>query len=343
MILDYQETRSVNFDRPLGDGGWGNGSSPYPDVCQYCQNTLTEVLNTLRWRNTRWQGDDPIAYRLVSICRSCGWWLMKEQDTIETATIAYSEATAFAILRSFDVASADIPLNTLREYLRKHEKEFYNVNPTKFEQLVGDVFRDFYDCEVAHVGRTGDNGIDLLMVDADHPLPIQVKRRADSAAWEPVSTVREFLGALLLQGFQRGAIVTTAGHFSNAATMAVRTAQDRHLVEQFELFDMPRFLNVFKLITPEHSEPAWRAKIPKEFLPFVDNPELGEIAHIKDEQISLHYRISLGAYGRWLTRDRAGTPGDALGDWLEAEKDELSWEKYRRQWRRERGKQIDST
>ena len=334
MILDYRETQSVGFHRPAGDGGWGDGSSPYPAVCQYCQGVLVEVLDTRYWGRIRWEGGEDKAWRKVAVCPGCGWWLMKEQDTIETATIAYSEFTYFSILRSFEVASSEVPLNILRDYLRKHERQFYNVNPTKFEQLVGEIFRDFLHCDVTHVGRVGDGGIDLLVVDSDRPLPIQVKRRADGVKWEPVSTVREFLGAVLLQGFQRGAIVTTASRFSGPATTAAQVAQYRQLVDQFELFDMPRFLDIFKLVTPE-AAPAWRARIPNVFLPFIDDPQLGEATRLKNAQIDreefLHRDISVSAYLRWNSRMQLGEPGDALSDWLESEKEVML---RRSQWPR---------
>jgi restriction system protein len=333
VILDYQETRSVYFDRPAGDGGWGKGNSPYPSICEYCQHQMVEILDTDYWGRIRWRDDDSIDRRKVSICPSCGWWVQKEKDNLETATIAYTEVTQFAILRSFDIDSAQVPLNTLRNYLRKNESRFHQLNPTKFEQLVGDIFHDFYNCEVTHVGRTGDAGVDLLVIDSDKPLPIQVKRRTNAKIWEPVATVREFLGALLLQGFDRGAIVTTANHFSEPALEAAGKARALGLVDEFRLFDMKRFLDIFKLVTPEGSLPPWRKAIPPVFLEFIDNPEVGEATRERnmrmEREASWHRGIAWSAYMLWLRRERNGIAGDALGDWLAAEKEEIS-NSYRR-------------
>jgi hypothetical protein len=134
LILDYQETRSVSFDCPAGDGGWGMGSSPDPSICEYCQHQMVKILDPDRWGRISWCDDDSIDWWTVSICQSSRWWFQREKDNLETATIAYSEVISFAILRSFSADSAQVPLNILRDYLWKNKSRFHQLHPTKFEQ-----------------------------------------------------------------------------------------------------------------------------------------------------------------------------------------------------------------
>ncbi len=71
-------------------------------------------------------------------------------------------------------------------------------------------------------GGPGDGGVDVILVQSSTPTLVQVKRRSKPEAIENVSTVRELLGTLLVQGKQSGIIVSTASRFSS---QAVREAQ----------------------------------------------------------------------------------------------------------------------
>ncbi|UDF14745.1 restriction endonuclease [Antiquaquibacter oligotrophicus] len=110
------------------------------------------------------------------------------------------------------------------------------MDPHVLERLVRDVLRDHLDCDVVHVGRSGDGGIDLLIVDADRPRAVQVKRRSRNRA-ESVSQIREFLGALLLGGHMKGIFVTTAPAFSRDSIRAADAARRLALVSEIELVD----------------------------------------------------------------------------------------------------------
>jgi hypothetical protein len=47
------------------------------------------------------------------------------------------------------------------------------------------VFKDYFDCEVIHCGRSHDGGIDLILISADEPTVIQVKPRENPLVVEP--------------------------------------------------------------------------------------------------------------------------------------------------------------
>jgi len=163
-----------------------------------------------------------------------------------------------AALRTYQVGDIDAPVNALRRELTQNPKLLAELKPTKMEKLVGSILSDFMDCEVVHTGRTGDGGIDLLLLDGDTPYVVQVKRRISQQRGEAVSAIREFLGATLLAGHQRGIYVTTATHFTSAAVDAASLAKSRGLVEKLHLVDQDRFLQLLRLVSSKTLAP-WQA------------------------------------------------------------------------------------
>jgi len=61
--------------------------------------------------------------------------------------------------------------------LVKKQSILYDVDPYKLEDIAQVVFSAYYNCEIKHVGKTGDGGKDLLIVQSDDPILVQVKRR----------------------------------------------------------------------------------------------------------------------------------------------------------------------
>jgi hypothetical protein len=134
----------------------------------------------------------------------------------------------------------------------------YELNPRKMEELVGSVFRDYYGCEVRHVGRTGDGGIDILLIEAESEVVVQVKRRISKRAAEGVSLVREVVGATLLSGRHQAAIVTT-GSFTRGSKDAAESAVALGVLQRLELIDMARFIEMLNLTSKAVELPWQRA------------------------------------------------------------------------------------
>ena len=191
-------------------------------------------------------------------CQRCGWWEMVfgEKSIDHCIGRGLTVTLRHAVLKSFPLCSIGIPIQILRNALAKRCDYLYQIAPAKMELLVKDVFSDFFQCRVEHCGRTGDGGIDLLVIDGDAPFAIQVKRRCAPQSVEGVATVRSFLGAMLLRGFQWGGIVTTAHHFTKAAINEGKVALEKRLVRGFELVDARRFFDMFALLR-ETCQPAW--------------------------------------------------------------------------------------
>jgi hypothetical protein len=45
------------------------------------------------------------------------------------------------------------------------------------EELVASVLPEHFACTAHVVGKTNDGGVDLILIDADEPIIVQVKRR----------------------------------------------------------------------------------------------------------------------------------------------------------------------
>src|SRR5207248_1897599 len=108
------------------------------------------------------------------------------------------------------------------------------------ETLVVEMVKANYGkCEVIHVGRPGDEGIDILFIDdGGRQWIIQVKRRQDAGAPEGIATLRNLLGAMVIHDTKYGVLVSTADHF----TIAVKKAKKKVAPRGYRLTGLPKVL-----------------------------------------------------------------------------------------------------
>jgi len=211
-------------------------------------------------------------YYGVKVCQcSCGWWdLRSTESTGSSSTESWTEwlSATHGILKRFDVSRLDVPLDLLRRELANRPGILEHVHSRKMEELVGDIFRDFYPgSEVHHCGRSHDGGIDLVLLLSDSPgapVAIQVKRRLRLDRGEPATAVREFLGAMQVQGFSRGIYLTTADHFSRDARSEASRVLQRGAVAGLELIDRKSFFSMLGVVRPA-VVPTWRQYISSQF------------------------------------------------------------------------------
>jgi restriction endonuclease Mrr len=169
------------------------------------------------------------------------------------------------VLKSYDTSDSQIPIESLRQTLRKNENIVHKIDPYLFEKLVGSVMRDFYaNCVVNFCGRSGDGGIDLFLIESDKTIAIQVKRRIHPNSVERIQAVREFLGASLAQGIDHLIYVSTARSFSGgvsgAKTFAKRVV-DQRVVRSFQLVNRDQFFSMLRTISDTNEKP-WRKFLP---------------------------------------------------------------------------------
>jgi hypothetical protein len=262
-ILDYSTSiseRNSHFERePLRSGPFQHTVILFQDVykrrqCPHCEQKI-ETGSAEGVVDVSKGGTGPLAERFqrqlrIKLwgCTGCGWWLENVEHFAPEragAPFRYEEGT-LATLRRFEVRDRSVPLSALKLELRKHPEILYDLHSHKFEQLVGAVISEHYKVDAKIVGRAGDRGVDVILLDGDSPVAIQVKRRMDADAAEGVLEIREFLGAMVAEGYRRGKLVTTAARFTAAAVATRDRAVARGAVQEFELVDVRRFYELFK-------------------------------------------------------------------------------------------------
>ena len=202
-------------------------------------------------------------------CPNCAYWHWYNRQMVDyfnddgdfTETL-YSKA-CISKIRDFDLTLPEGCEEELAVALKRNKEIWHTIEPYRFERFIGSIFRaNFGDCEVLHVGKSDDGGVDLIFIDSqkDQWL-IQVKRRESSTSSEGVSTVRNLLGALFLNDCLRGILVSTADHFTFRAYQAVARAKE--LGRTVQLLDRGKLRRMLNPLIPDR---PWRDVIPSQLL-----------------------------------------------------------------------------
>jgi len=198
------------------------------DKCAYCSLSLV-----------RWDGKKPDvigssnawSHPIVMVCNSCGWWYVTffVSESIWPNDTIFKYATA-GQLKPLDVNDISVPLSELRKYLLAKRDARFQINPKRFEDIVGGIFRV--------TSYSGDKGIDVAALDGSSNtfIGIQVKRYKNKIEAEQI---RSFVGALMLGGYSKGVFVTTSAF----RTGAIETVgQSAALGLPIELWDGDNFI-----------------------------------------------------------------------------------------------------
>ena len=196
---------------------------------------------------------EPPRQIVVHACGACGYWESEHLAYLASGQgrqgRSYDSYTLLrrACLREFTIVDDDAPIDAVRRHLERRPADSNYMRPKQLELLVGSVFEDFLDCKAIHVGRTGDGGVDLVLIENQNaPVLIQVKNRQNPRKAEPVSSIREFLGAMVLKRGTRGMFVTTSHHFTRGAERAAKEAEATAVIEQLDLVNASRLLDILR-------------------------------------------------------------------------------------------------
>lgn len=190
-------------------------------------------------------------------CHGCGWWdtdayLPAERDGKDHSGFSIHRR---AILKKFDITSADVPVADLARHVTKYPQSVFRVEPYKLEELVANVFSRTMDCTVQWLGGPGDGGIDLLLVQGDHTWAVQIKRKSSPDSPIRVALIREFVGAIVIEGITKGIFVTTSSFTKPALRTAVR-AMHRPGLSRVDLMDGSRLIECCRLASSMNSTRA---------------------------------------------------------------------------------------
>lgn len=195
------------------------------------------------------------------LCLYCGWWSRNERfrklDYEEFKDSGcrlhyYSMDGACGQLKALDLKDIETPLEEVNRYLVAKYQDRFEVNPRKYEEVVGSVFRSLgYQSEVTAYQK--DGGIDVILRDAGSTIGVQVKRYKQKIEAEQI---RSLAGALILNDHTSGIFVTTSS-FRAGAVKAGKDFVSRGI--PIELFDANRFYDALKIaetmeITEDNAE-----------------------------------------------------------------------------------------
>ncbi|MCP4581532.1 MAG: restriction endonuclease [candidate division Zixibacteria bacterium] len=199
-----------------------------PNCCPYCGSALSDERGIMP-RPSEWSQPDPdnrvVSGKIGVRCITCNWWCINkfyvqspaaDDDSIWYCTDQFQNAYEGIIGRFSNKVWKDIMPNLAGE-LSEFRKGLASLSPGKETELfVGQLLSQYMNCDVRHVGRSHDAGIDLIVIKGDEQAAVQVKWRkiGRKRKSESVEQVREFIGAMLISGFKKGIFVTTDAAFS---------------------------------------------------------------------------------------------------------------------------------
>ena len=239
-LYDEQNRKAEEWNKKYYRGATG--------ICTFCNVQMIAATETAKspYDQSIWE------------CPVCGWWELERafRSGGVAHEVAFSAIHHQACIKRFDVRSASTPTEALVEHLRKKPDIVYGINKKKMEEVVQYVFSCFYNCEVHHCGKSHDGGVDLVMIGADKPTLIQVKCREDSTAVEPISQIRDFLGAMWINKSTRGIFVSTADHYSSVSVNTIREMLADHTLTFFDMVNFSRLADLFTS-TPSPKQDLW--------------------------------------------------------------------------------------
>jgi hypothetical protein len=218
---------------------WGNTQCPYCGT-QFRLSTYRELADT-----DNEESDLDRVYEL-KVCRHCAFWEFRGSEGVSKCMDPSTTVLATAIAKKFEDKLPAGCSEELAQHLRRHPDVWHRIDPRRLEQLVTDIFRANYDnCEVEHVGRPGDGGVDVVFVDSEKSKwLIQVKRRSSHGRPEGPEALRNLLGTCVVKGESKAIVVTTADYYSNQAQRECKEANDRgqHTIKLIDKTILDRML-----------------------------------------------------------------------------------------------------
>lgn len=218
----YIEVNGYMLDRSEwpGSDGWVIESFLHKKTCPYCNTRM------LKSKARKSHGEGDVSDLLLLFCKNCAFWQLMHKYLNMTRRISGIDWGIYTSkAREFETDLPDGVASELAVALRRDSNRWSAIEPKAFERFVADVFRANYKhSEVMHVGKRGDRGIDVLLVDTNKKTwLVQVKARTNERP-ERVETIRNLLGVMLLHQNPYGIVVSTADYFTHQCTVEAKIA-----------------------------------------------------------------------------------------------------------------------
>lgn len=200
--------------------------------------------------------EEPEYAAALEYCSRCSYWRLHHLESLfygsRGVDFVHNYTSLVSKLHEFTEPLPESCSQELARWIRRNPTAWHTMNPRRFEQLVADIFKANYaGAEAIHVGKPVDGGVDVVFIDADKKRwLIQAKRRESENAAEPVETIRNLLGTMLLEDATFGMVVSTADHFTYHAYDAVKRASERGLT--VKLTDRGKLDRMLDPLMPKH-------------------------------------------------------------------------------------------
>lgn len=163
-------------------------------------------------------------------CPFCGFVYETEEIWSVDRGSHYTEV--IGVLREFNINDPRVGLAELGSHINRRFSDVYSLTPRKFEELVGQAYREL-GYSVRLTAETCDGGFDLLLLErSSHDQIIIECKRYSRERRIGVGLVRQLLGVQLSEDIKKGKIVATTEFTEPATKFASRV---NHGSSGFEL------------------------------------------------------------------------------------------------------------
>ncbi|MGI4803595.1 MAG: restriction endonuclease, partial [Janthinobacterium lividum] len=191
---------------------------------------------------------------LLFFCYKCGWWQLRQEFDFENNSKINWAYQYHSILDTIDIASNEVEIDNLKKHLLSNWSDRRFIAASKAEELVRDILKEHLSCDVFYTTskvNTPDGGIDLYICydNTSIKTAVQVKRRVNREI-ESIHEVRNFVGAMVIAGFQKGIFVTTAERFTRNTYQVPQKLKLTQTRLELDLIDGDALLKIMKATTP---------------------------------------------------------------------------------------------
>jgi hypothetical protein len=204
-----------------------------PQPCPFCGEIPKRFYYETTWTIGNEPGGKEDAWKdtHLLLCPRCVWFRGSSHYMTGNGDIYATQY--YSSYQKSDADISTLPLARLEQHLARQWADWKELTPGQAENLVAGVFAEHLDAQV-HYTTDGvyspDGGIDFVLVETNTGLEyaFQVKRRL-TADPERIQPIREFIGAMAVQGYDRGYYVTFAPRMTKAAQQEVKRGQTQLL------------------------------------------------------------------------------------------------------------------
>ncbi len=269
IVLDYSDYYEDKYEYSRNGRNGNIHEKPYKDpndinkffkkrgYCPFCGKNMPIVFKNKR-SNTI--GEELWEFITIWECNTCGWWeysykFSEELDLGDEVSTKNWDTLRHGIVKKFNISDKQIPIDTLMSEIVKNQSVLYDINPYKLEDIAKVVFSAYYNCEVKHVGKTGDGGTDLIIVQSDDPILVQVKCRENPEHIELVKGIREFVGTMYIEDAHKGIYLSTAKEFSRGCKKTSEQLLSNRKFDTFDLVNYEKFCSMLGVIKKDSLKP----------------------------------------------------------------------------------------